>query len=144
MLCVDEKTQVQALDRTQPVFPLLAKYVRLQHLIVLAVPCRWPEEDKPWDRHNQHAWQTTNVSVLRRGASAGTIRRVNIITGWTTSSCPSPVGPSMSQPPTAVLPGDDQEKGVPYFRHSGAVHDVRSTTEGEVVFIEIEFKSRTR
>ena len=33
-----------------------------------------------------------------------------------------------------------QEKGVPYFRHSGAVHDVRSTTEGEVVFIEIEFK----
>ena len=34
-----------------------------------------------------------------------------------------------------------QEKGVPYFRRSGAVHDVRSTAEGEVVFIEVEFKS---
>ena len=33
-----------------------------------------------------------------------------------------------------------QEKGIPYFRHSGAVHDVKSTTEAEVVFIEIEFK----
>jgi len=26
VLCVDEKTQVQALDRTQPIFPLLPEY----------------------------------------------------------------------------------------------------------------------
>lgn len=34
-----------------------------------------------------------------------------------------------------------QQLGVPYFRSAGAVHDVTSTNEGEVVFVEVELKT---
>ena len=33
-----------------------------------------------------------------------------------------------------------QELGVPYFRSSGAVHDVTNRTDLEAVFVEIELK----
>lgn len=33
-----------------------------------------------------------------------------------------------------------QQLGVPYFRSAGALHNVTSTTEGEVVFVEVELK----
>ena len=34
-----------------------------------------------------------------------------------------------------------QQLGVPYFRTAGAVHDVTSTNEAEVVFVEVELKT---
>jgi hypothetical protein len=33
-----------------------------------------------------------------------------------------------------------QELGVPYFRSSGAVHDVTNRTDLDAVFVEIELK----
>jgi quercetin dioxygenase-like cupin family protein len=33
-----------------------------------------------------------------------------------------------------------QERGVPYFRSAGALHDVRNTTDQEAVFVEVELR----